>query len=403
MRVALLSLILVGCTENNLVPADDPNLNESPSIVVDPPFLDLGEVLVGETVSGVFTITNVGGAELRVDDVLMTRFKHKATITLHGTPLLPPEGSVDVTVEATAKIAESDDGIVRIESNDPRLPNVDLPVTLAGLPLDEPAIRIDPLVYDFGVVSTSVSQPRAVTVTNVGGAPLTVTGLAWASSSTSELRLASDGKLTAGAVLAAGESRELEVRYSPDDDVADEASLVVYSDDPLLPEANANFFGDGEVVSDTTDHDVEIWITADDEWTGTLDGVDVTGPNAAGWGACDTITEVLPTGEHVLAVHAFDTASAISGFVAVVKVDGKEHLLTGDPRVRMSSSKPSSGWESPTFDDSSWTTPDECRVTSMWGGQPAALFAEGAAKWVWSDPDCTVLGEAWFRVPITLP
>ena len=402
MRVAPLMIALAGCTDNNLIQTADETLTQAPAIEVNPTVLDLGRLFVGEQTTNVFRITNVGGSELHIEDVVVTRFEHRASLTLAGTPSLPPGGSVDVTIDAEAVVVGREDGIIKIASDDPLRRSVDLPVILRGIGIGTPAIELTPAYHDFGVVNTTSSPTFPVTVKNVGDGALNVSGLRWASSSEAELMLASDGKLSVGALLLPGELRDLLVEYAPNDGSKDEASLVIYSDDPALPEAKADFFGEGDETVTGAAHDVEVWLTADDQWEGTLDGVDVTGPNAAGWGASDNISATLYSGEHVLAVHAWDVASSVSGFVAVVKVDGAEYLLTGDSRVRMSTSKPGAGWQNAGYDDSAWTTPKVC-ASSAWGGAPYDLFAEGAAKWVWTSTNCAVLGEAWFRIPITLP
>lgn len=397
-------LALAACNESQLVPiGDGETVHPLPDIELRPTALELGEHVVGEHAGATFVVANVGDAELAITDVRVRKLEGEGTITMLGEPFVSPGGQTEVAVDVVVGVEGLDEGLVMVMSDDPDEPTLSLPLSITGLGVKLPNIVVDPVSHDFGIVSTTSTPKQPVTVTNTGEAPLTVTGIAWASSSSSELWLASDGKLTAGATLAPGESRALEVWYSPNDDLADEATLIVFSDDPDLSEATASFFGDGEVIPPSTDHDVAVWITADDQWSGTLDGADVTGPNAAAWSTCDTFTEVLPTGEHVLAVHAWDVAAAISGLAVVIEVDGADFLVTGDSRIRMTTSKPSSGWEDPAFDDSAWTTPKNCASTSPWGGSPPALFAAGPAKWVWTNTDCTVLGEAWFRIPIDLP
>jgi len=142
-------------------------------------------------------------------------------------------------------------------------------------------------------------------------------------------------------------------------------------------------------------------ITADDQWTGTLDGEPIGGSGQNAWSTSDVLQFTLGSGEHVIAVHAEDVARVISGFLAVVRVDGEPIAFTGDGAWAVSVTAPAPGWELPGFDDSTWATPGICSNASPWGGRPTALTDDGA-EWVWHSTNCGSLGEAWFRLSFVL-
>jgi hypothetical protein len=116
-----------------------------------------------------------------------------------------------------------------------------------SLPDPVPHIAVDPDFHDFGAADPWVPLAQAITVTNTGGAPLTVTSLGYNPSSTEMAFSADEG--TNGAlpwVIAPGDSRDVVVEYTPVDQEADEGSLVVASDDPQRPNAVAEQIGTGK-------------------------------------------------------------------------------------------------------------------------------------------------------------
>lgn len=396
----MLLLWIAACTENTLVTKDDEASGPDseapgvPALVVEPERWDFGEVLLGQSAEGLVTLRNAGEALLTLDGLELVGASAAVSVTLLGDPALEPGEAVDVALGwAPASYTGLDDAL-RVQSNDPLRPSVD--VSLSGL-TPAPAIFVDPTWVDFGVLSVGEASTARVTVVNLGDAPLTLGGYTFAPSS-ADLTLEDPG-LTEGAVLEAGESTQVELRYAPADVGTDEASFIVYSDDPASPETLVTLVGEGEDPIIT--HDVELWITADDAWRGWMDGVEFTAPGQNGWGTLDRVPFSLDTGSHTLAIYATDTAMAISGFISVLYVDGAIGWLSGDAHWLLSASNPGTGWEALGFDDSAWVTPSRCSDTSPWGSVPSAMYAEGAV-WVWGNTNCRVLGEVWLRLDFEL-
>jgi hypothetical protein len=155
-------------------------------------------------------------------------------------------------------------------------------------------------------------------------------------------------------------------------------------------------------ASGSIDYEVTVHITADDQWEGYVDGVSFTAPYWNTWSTYDSIDFPLSSGDHVLAVHATDIYTVVSGLLVAVEVDGSVAYTSGTSDFLFKGTNPGSGWYDPSFSDSSWATSLRCSDTSSWGGQPAGLVAMGP-EWVWDNSDCRTLGETWFRLHIRLP
>ena len=147
---------------------------------------------------------------------------------------------------------------------------------------------------------------------------------------------------------------------------------------------------------------MELFLTADDAWEGWIDNTAFTGPNSGAWNAFDTFEWELECGDHALALYATDTGMAISGVIAVVKVEGVVRFVSGPSNWTMLDTAPPSDWTDPAFDDSSWYIPEVCANTSIWGSTPQPFYDLGA-EWIWWTSSCTSLGEAWFRLNFTVP
>ncbi|MRG58023.1 choice-of-anchor D domain-containing protein [Phyllobacterium sp. SYP-B3895] len=172
-------------------------------------------------------IFNVGVSDLVVTSVqrLMgsTGFSVLAT---PGTPLVIAAGEhVDFTVKyvPTGLVAEA--ATIRILSNDPTAPAVDLSVTgVPGKPRLSTAIAD---AGDFGNACLRSFVDKCLTLNNSGTCPLSVTGIA---SSSPEFELPS--VLSYPLVLGAGDSIALPVRLRPASFGAKAATLSIFSDDP---------------------------------------------------------------------------------------------------------------------------------------------------------------------------
>ena len=161
MRLAIIPSILVvlllaGCSENQIVGVDDDDTTDpsgddddtsiddddttpdrAPTLVVQPTSYGFGERPLGCPAEVVFRVTNLGDAELLVYDIALTEPSGTGELVLVDGPasavLLPGE-FVDLVVRHVAMDSAADVATLRLSSNDPSTPIVDVGLTGAALP-----------------------------------------------------------------------------------------------------------------------------------------------------------------------------------------------------------------------------------------------------------------------------
>jgi hypothetical protein len=392
--------LVLACSENEIKSLDPgagdgpPPEAPPPQITVDPPSVDFGSITADASAQASVVVGNTGLGPLVIDD-LHVNGGAPVHISHEGALTLDPDGEVVVDLVWSPGADIPLDNPLVIGSNDPDNPHVKVPLT--GVVLG-PDVAIDPITWDFGTVARGVPADEPITLTNHGAVPLHVSKVEYGGSS-SELTLYDDAGLSAGGELGPGESKVLTVRYLPTDGYSDEGTLHVFSDDLDTPEIDSTQVGTGEA---SIDYDITLILTADDSWEGWVDGKKLVAPNAANWGTSDTMTTTLSSGDHVIAVHAWDIYGLISAVNGVLEVDKKVWSYTGDKSQVLVTTKPSSTWTDVGFDDSAWSAAAKCTNTSPWGGAPADINALGG-KWIWWSARCEDLGETWIRWTVTLP
>jgi outer membrane protein OmpA-like peptidoglycan-associated protein len=149
-----------------------------PDINVAPTSIDFGTVAVGTTSAPQsITVHNTGGAELSITNIQRTGGN---TTDFAFTPTtfpitVPAGGQATISVTFTPSAAGLRSTILRISSNDPDENPVDVALSGTG---GVPDIDVVPTSLNFGEVRVgTTSAPRAVTVHNTGGAPLSITGI----------------------------------------------------------------------------------------------------------------------------------------------------------------------------------------------------------------------------------
>lgn len=230
-------LLLLACSEYEVKGGpEDPAGAPAPDIEVYPPRLDFGAIPVGDTAGPeTVTVRNVGGATLLLESPTVDAGAW--TLTALGAVALAPGEETTFAVTFLAEAPGPASGAVTVRSDDPDEPTTAIPVTGEGLVGD---LALAPATHDFGTLEMDATDAVALTLTNEGAAPVTVTALEYATAS-GELSL-DDAEAAYGPLpwsLAAGEARELVVRYAPVDDVVDTGTLTVRTDDPDEPALTA--------------------------------------------------------------------------------------------------------------------------------------------------------------------
>ena len=226
------------CEGGQVNSADFPRLRVSPSPVI------FDAVPVGQKRLKTVTLKNEGDQPLDLTklEVLHESGSSKAYRLSKGKEMpftMDPGSKLTLEVEYAPTKAGSARGILRITSN-ARNAGTDgaLDVKLRSVDIAA-AIEATPNPVDFGSVKKGVSKTKKVTVSNLGQAELTITGLQFVSNKDKSFVLVKPWKGTQK--LAPGKSLSLEIKYTPKASLADEKLLVL--NNSALPKYEIRLLG----------------------------------------------------------------------------------------------------------------------------------------------------------------
>ncbi len=228
----LLVLALVGCNETGLtgITEDEtPHTDEVvavPELVVSPGELTFAPLARGEEASASVDLTNVGDAELVLDEVYLAQDPGDFRLDLPVDWTLEPGQTETVGVRLRPLSADDPLDTLRIRSNDPDRSQVDVPLSGAVL---LPELRVEPPSFDFGDLAVHSEGRVEVVVTNIGEADAQLSTSSYVGSS-EDLYLAAD--LDEPVVLAPTDSHTFDVVFAPSVSGAVEGTLYVSTDVP---------------------------------------------------------------------------------------------------------------------------------------------------------------------------
>lgn len=200
--------------------------------------LDFGTRCVGDTADLTLQIFNVGTADLVIDSVQRILGSTDITVApVPGTPLvIAPGEEVDFTVHyAPATIGASDIATIRIESNDPGAPVVDLTATAqAGT---GQLVVLIPDGGDFGEVCPGGFVDRDIVLNNAGTCALRVFGIF-----SSDAQFVTPNAVFYPILIAPGDSVSVPIRFEPDA-VGTVTATLSFSTDSSLGDPSVELFG----------------------------------------------------------------------------------------------------------------------------------------------------------------
>jgi len=227
LRIAVLIAVALGptaCVENTVKQVAVTG-SDAPLLTVEPGTLDFGDVPMGASSTLTLTVGNAGDADLDVSE-LRVEGQGAAYFAileaLQGRVLAPGESeSVDVVFTATSEPGTT---ALHVLSNDAANPDYPVPLE-AGLLVG--ALEANPNPVDFGNTAAGMTIDRTLTLTNVGGLDVTVSGLVV---SGVEFELPAPSALPF--TLPPGAAMPLDLTYAPTEDGVDTGYLWVTADDP---------------------------------------------------------------------------------------------------------------------------------------------------------------------------
>ena len=164
---------------------------------------------------------------------------------------------VDVTFDAALLLAGEYAAAIRVAANGlPGAPAVDVPISLTVT--GDPIAGVEPDSLDFGEVFLNGTETRQFVVSNDGVDDLEVTGIT-TTADAFEVTGTSAGETSFS--LEPGESREVEVEFTPTDLGEQTATLTVATNDPVNGDLTVDLVGVGipapEIAVDPTEFDLQ--------------------------------------------------------------------------------------------------------------------------------------------------
>ena len=184
----------------------------TPLIEVIPEPLDLGDVFVGSSASGQFTVSNTGTAPLVIDSIIGSGAPFTVYPPTHFT--LEPGKSDIVTIGFSPTVVGLFSGTVTFSSNASN--DAQLTRTVSGQGIEPTADQFPdistPPSLEFGSVEEEITVEKTLTVSNVGTAPLVVSNATVDDSAFNVLTTPGE---TLPLMINPGESRNLVVQFTP--------------------------------------------------------------------------------------------------------------------------------------------------------------------------------------------
>jgi len=254
MRIRILTLllpaimVLAACQDYVVTGQDygDPTKVDA-AIQVEPTVLDFQQLNAGVELTLPVTIHSVGEDTLFLSDLFIDGPISFSLDDAGTERILAPGSSTQLPVTYAPMSDEVASGLLHILSNDRATPDATVDLLATGL---APMIELDPATWDFGDHEVGCEQEQAITIRNVGSAPLVLEELVFAPTST-ELQMSY--YFQPGTTLGPNQEQIATVYYVPTDELPDTGYLHVYSNDPAHPDALATQFGTAHLAGEVID------------------------------------------------------------------------------------------------------------------------------------------------------
>ncbi len=217
-----------------------------PQLVVEPEEYNFGSVVVGSSKSKVFEVKNEGFTDLTITEI---KFKGKEfTLNLSGgyspcgnPPVtLQPGNSCTFEVTFTPQKDKESKASIEIKSNDPSSKGFKVQLYGKGR-YQSPVISVSPDRYDFGAVLIGTYKEKEFTVENTGEKQLRIEQIKLKGKSFS----IENNSCTAPISIAPGDSCSFTVRFTPQKDKREKASVEIKSNDPENKKIKILLAGEG--------------------------------------------------------------------------------------------------------------------------------------------------------------
>jgi hypothetical protein len=208
----------------------------APVLRIQPANLIFSDIPIGTTAMQTVTLINAGNVALNINPLtLLSGGDAGFSFAMPARLMLAPNDRVDFSVSFRPNQIASVGGLIQVTSN-----GGTLTITLAGNGAAA-SIAVPSRALDFGMVSTGTTRSQTLIVTNIGQAPLTLTGITISGSNSFNVPSTTTFPLT----IMAGASAPLNVNFAPGTSGQQTGVMQINSNDPVNPQLSINLNGTG--------------------------------------------------------------------------------------------------------------------------------------------------------------
>ena len=209
--------------------------------MVAPDAVDFGEVVVDYSTEERIELINSGKATLKIESIAwVDGTVSQLTKDLEAVEVERDDRAVlYVTCLPTTYDVYAD--TIRLTSNDPDHPSLDIPITCTGTHAPTPDINLDPATLDFGTVDVGDTETLWVELQNLGDGDLVIASTFQSGSGAFELVNDPDGE-----TIAPGDDQSIIVNFTPTVATGDYGVLSIVSNDPDETTTDLLIFGNCE-------------------------------------------------------------------------------------------------------------------------------------------------------------
>lgn len=206
------------------------------SFQLNPANVNFGQVAVGKQTTQTVSVTNTGSVAVNI--VKMTLSDAHFTVAGMTTPMALAVGqSWNVTISVVPTTAGALTATLTVQGDGGSTP-VSVNLSATGL-TSQSQLVVNPTAMSFGNVTSGLKTTNNLVLTNTGSANLTISLLALSGTDFSI------SGITTPVTLAAGQSAQLGVTFSPTASGSSTGSLTITSNDPVNPTLYVTLSGTG--------------------------------------------------------------------------------------------------------------------------------------------------------------
>jgi hypothetical protein len=199
-----------------------------PRLIAEPPAVDFGRIVVGETATATVSIENAGDSPIMIASVTPDVGTSAAFQSVLGASrTLMPGEMFPLAIAYTPPIRGFDMGRIVIDDDTHAPMRLGIDVKGEGITSE---IDVDPLSLDFTGLLLGERSSRPFWIRNIGGHAHTISRIALTSTSSDQFSI-STGTVSAPFDLMPGAAQEVDVTYAPHDTMLHMGRVIVASSD----------------------------------------------------------------------------------------------------------------------------------------------------------------------------